>query len=189
MERFAPRVRWKANDILSDVPAGMCPVTPVLDRWEAKVQAEARAERELARMGQRLREPDNTRSYNPRKYPDLLPEYERLDAELRRRLSLDPRSAEALENGLVIWNRAEHPDLAEAFDRIEDEIDRREGRRKPDIRVKVGDAVFANGKLWKVKRVNARTGVVLLEWREGTSIVGIPVDGDGLEPVRSQDGR
>ena len=32
--------------------------------------------------------------------------------------------------------------------------------------------------------VNGRTGTVDLEWREGTTMVGLPVNGDGLEPER-----
>jgi len=181
-ERSAMYLRHQADAILSDVPASKCPVEPVLDRWQAKVEAAARAEDEQRKKGQRLREPNNVRSWNPNDHPDLKPEYDRLHNELVRRLSRDPRSENLISKGILFWNRRDHPDLAEAFDRIEDEVDRREGRRKPDIRVKVGDKVFGNGKHWEVTSVNERTGLVDLRWTDGKTIVGIPVDGDGLEP-------
>ena len=182
--RSARAVRYAAGHALASLPACRAGIEAALDRWQAELDAAAHAEEEQRRQGQRLREPNTLRSWNPRDHPDLLPEYERLQAELRRRISRDPRDRELLAEGILIWNRRDHPDLAEALDRIDDEVDRREGRKKPDIRVKVGDCVFANGKHWRVTGVNERTGVVDLEWREGTTMVGLPVDGDGLGPER-----
>jgi hypothetical protein len=185
LPRSARSVRYFAGRALPSALACRARVEAALDGWQAELDADARAAEEQKRQGQRLREPPSSlRTWTPRAHPDLVAEYDRLHAELRRRAARTEEGRELLALGIVPRMLGEYPDLDQAIERLDDEVDRREGRRKPDLRVKVGDRVFGNGKRWTVTSVNERTGVVHLEWREGTSMVGLPVDGDGLEPER-----